>query len=143
MIPMRIPMNISKIQPSIFSQFVVPKLDGDLNIQSSQIVNYKTKNLGLYFTNNNHDNYDKHLHEIYNQSVQFRYYYHTVKPNNTSDNKWYKIKKLKILHPYPTCHWDDNTFRNCDDIYNELQKIKVNIKRLKLREPIDISYWDI
>jgi len=140
-IPMSIPMTIPKIQSSIFSQFIVKKLhhDGDLNIQPQQFINYNKKHIGLYFTNENHD---KYMHFLYSQSVQFKYIYNTVKPINKFDNKLYKIKNLKLLHPYPTCHWDDNTFKYCDEIYNELQKIKANILRLKIKEPVKISYWD-
>jgi len=122
---------------------------------------YKIRQLGLYF-----DNFEN-IHSIENieQNNQYTWLdkYNLIKPYNknihqtshhltshieTDTNarklleKAEKIKKLKIKNPVVICHWDDETFIHCDEIYAKMQYVKYKMILLKLREPVKNITWD-
>jgi len=143
----QMPMHFSTEKTPLIIGYTPDSKIGFMKLQT--VENYKIKQLGLYFPtvdtnkNNNNNNNNKKVqnHPEYvatpNMHMRFRYLPHTI------DNRIGKIKKLKLRHPTATCHWDDNTFHHCDIIYEYLRKIKANIQRLKIREPVKISSWDI
>ena len=122
---------------------------------------YKIRQLGLYFANseniqnienmeqnNQYTWLDKHnLKKIYNTNIHPSSYQITSQIDLDTNAKKLlekadKIKRLKIANPVVICHWDDDTFAHCDEIYAKMQYVKQKMVVLKLREPVKKSTWD-
>ena len=145
----QMPMHFSTEKTPLIIGYTPDSKIGFMKLQT--VENYKIKQLGLYFptvADHKKGSIQGHIQNQIteyiatpNMHMRFRYL-----PNNVIrniDKRIIKIKKLKLRHPTATCHWDDNTIHHCDIIYENLQKIKANILRLKILEPVKISSWDI
>lgn len=140
----QMPLHFSTEKTQIITNYTPDSKMGFMKL--STVENYKKKQLGLYFpTVDNHKNKNNtsNNHEYVatpNMHMRFMYLHNNV--IHVQDKRIEKIKHLKLRHPTATCHWDDNTIHHCDIIYEYLQRIKANMQRLKIREPVKISSWD-